>query len=415
VERPLNSPPVPSGRTVLHVVANLDRGGAQEVVRTLALYLPECGWSPVVATLRDGPLRAELEAAGVPVAVLTSRRHSMLSPLKAAAELRQIRAGLRAVVREHAVSVLQTHLLGSLDFLVLTLRHHGLPAVLWTVHNAVLDLRPDQLPPGQRWLLGAKRAGYRLAYRVGGRLADGFVAVSDAVGSAVRRTYRPPARRLFVIPNGVDTERYATAPSRDAMRSSLALPSRAKALIVVAKLYEQKGHAVLFEALAGASLPADVHVLIVGDGPERDRLERLAADRGLGSVRFLGNRPDIPDLLAASDLFVLPSLWEGLPMALLEAMAAGLAVIATDVAGSRQVVVSAKSGVLVAPGDAKALGEAVRRLLEDDAERARLASGGRERVRDAFSARTQAARHARAYDAALHHARRARRRPSHGT
>jgi glycosyltransferase involved in cell wall biosynthesis len=157
---------------------------------------------------------------------------------------------------------------------------------------------------------------------------------------------------------------------------------------------------VLLEALASTSVRTDDAVLVVGEGPERDRLEDIARRRGLRCVRFLGARPDIPQLLAASDLFVLPSLWEGLPMALLEGMAAGLPVIATDVAGSRQVVVNGESGLLVPPGDPTALASAMTGLLADDAERTRLGRAARQRVESEFSAARQAARHAEAYEAA---------------
>jgi glycosyltransferase involved in cell wall biosynthesis len=393
--------------TVLHLVANLERGGAQEVVRTLVRYQPATGWRPVVATLRDGPLRAEIERAGAPVHVLAGRRHSVLSPARAVGELRAIRRELAGLVRQEEVVALQTHLLGSLDFLALSLRRSGAPVVLWTVHNALLDLRPDQLPPGQRWLLGAKRFGFRAAYAGAGKLVDGFVCVSDDVAAAVRRAYRPPADRLFVIPNGVDVARYGAAgtpagdAARERVRAALGLSSGARLLIVVAKLFAQKGHRVLLDALRDVERAADDAVLLVGEGPEREALERVAGELRLPGVRFLGNRPDIPELLAASDLFVLPSLWEGLPMALLEAMAAGLPVVATDVAGSRQVVVDGESGILVPPGDAGALARAITRLAGDGAERARLGRGARSRVEREFSAARQAERHAEAYASVL--------------
>jgi glycosyltransferase involved in cell wall biosynthesis len=387
--------------TVLHLISNLDRGGAQEVVRTLVRALPQTGWRPVVATFRDGPLRAEIEAAGVPVRVLGGRRHSIMSLFRALSELRAIRADLRGVIRTHDVAVVQTHLLGSLDFVALASREDDAPVVLWTVHNALLDLRADQLPPGQRWLLAGKRAAFRLAYRSAGRLADGFVAVSDEVAKAIAAAYRPSRGRLFVIPNGVDVERYQRPVDREAVRSTLGLAAEARLVIVVAKLFAQKGHAVLLEALPFASLRPQDAVLLVGEGPERDQLERTARDRGLTSVRFLGNRPDVARLLAASDLFVLPSLWEGLPMALLEGMASGLPVIATDVAGSRQVVASGQNGILVPPGDPGSLASSLTRLLADDAERARLGRAARELVEEQFSAARQAELHAEAYAAAL--------------
>lgn len=382
----------------MHLIANLDRGGAQEVVRTLVRALPATGWRPVVATFRDGPLRAEIEAAGIPVRLLPARRHSVLSPLQAVSEVRSIRRELESAFRADDVSVVQTHLLGSLDFLVPAARGNRKPAVLWTVHNALLDLRPDQLPADQRALLGVKRTGYRMAYRLGARLVDGFVAVSEDVAAAVAHAYRPPRDRLFMIPNGVDLERFSGRGTRAEVRATLGLAPGARVIIVVAKLFAQKGHAALLEALATTDLRPEDAVLFVGEGPERDRLETIARGRDFGFVRFLGARPDIPQLLAASDLFVLPSLWEGLPMALLEGMAAGVPVIATDVAGSRQVVVSGESGILVPPGDPAALASSMTELLANDAERSRLGRAARERVEAEFSAARQAARHADAYE-----------------
>jgi glycosyltransferase involved in cell wall biosynthesis len=385
---------------VMQLVANLDRGGAQEVVRTLARHLPAQGWKPVVATFRDGPLRNELEEEGVTVVVLPARRHTVLSPFRAGAEFLAIRRRLAAECDAHGVTVVQTHLLQSLDFVTLTLRRHN-RVVLWTVHNALLELRRDQLPEGQRWLLAAKRAAYRLGYSAAARVVDGFVAVSDDVASEVCRAFSPPRGRLLVIANGVDTGRFSDRSSRDIVRAGLGVAPDGLVLIVVAKLYRQKGHSVLLEALASAELPTNAQILLVGDGPERARLESEAGRLGLGRVLFLGNRPDIPQLLAASDLFVLPSLWEGLPIALLEAMAAGLPVVATDVAGSRQVITDGQDGMLVKPGDPEPLRWAILSLISDAAKRTRLGQAAKRRVETEFSASAQAAHHARAYTAAL--------------
>ena len=132
--------------TVMHLLANLDRGGAQEVVRTLVQAQPATGWRPIVAAFRDGPLRPEIEAAGVQVRLLPGRAHSLASPVRALAELRSLRNELRRLIDEEDVDVVQTHLLGSLDFVTVAARHGSAPVVLWTVHNALLDLRADQLP-----------------------------------------------------------------------------------------------------------------------------------------------------------------------------------------------------------------------------------------------------------------------------
>ena len=389
---------------VLQAIANLDRGGGQEVVRTLVRYLPEAGSDPVVVSLADGPLRGEIEALGVPVEIVRGRTKALTSGPAAIGELRRIRRDLAAVVARHRPEVIQTHLLRSLDFLALTLRREpGVRAVFWTVHNAMLDLRADQLPGAQRWLLGPKRLAHRTLYRAGGRLADGFIAVSSDVAETVMAAYRPPSGRLSVIPNGVDVERYTQAVDRNAVRASIGVAPEAPLAIVVAKLMTQKGHAVLLDALPGVlDRVAGLRVVLVGEGELRGALEARVAGAGLqGSVTFAGNRGDIPQLLAASDLFVLPSLWEGLPMALLEAMASGLPVVATAVSGTREVIEDGRSGILVPSGDAPALGAAMIAVLERPETAASLGAAARSRVEDCYSARAQAQRHAELYRSRL--------------
>ncbi len=385
--------------TVLQVVANLDVGGAQEVVRTLVRFLPEFGCRPVVVTLRDGPLRDPIERLGVPVEVVDGRRHSLVASPRALPELVRLHAALGRLAERHRASVIQTHLLRTLDFVVLPLRRRGgVRDLYWTVHNARLDLRADQLPAG-RWLLGSKVRAHRALYRIGVRAASGFIVVSEDAARAVRAEIHPPANKVFTIPNGVDVERYGLLVDGAEIRARLGLPTDGRLVTVVAKLMEQKGHRVLLEALPEVlGRHPDVRLVLAGEGPLRDEIVARAAALGI-AVHLIGNRPEIPELLAASDLFVLPSLWEGLPMALLEAMASRLPVVATAVSGSRDVVVPGESGLLVAPGDAPALAGAMIDLLTDRARAQRLGEGARRRVETEFSARTQAERHA----ALFHH------------
>ena len=387
--------------TAVQVISNLDPGGAQEVVRTLARFLPDAGCRPIVVTLRDGSLRREIELLGVPVVVMQGRRHSVLALPFAIAEMLRIRRELRRVIRQYRASIVQTHLLRALDFLVFTLKFDGsVGQVYWTLHNARLDLRRDQVP-GNRWLLQPKRIVHRMLYRAASRGIDGLVAVAAEVGESARKAYHPPAGKLVVIPNGVDLDRYGHATNGKSLRDDLSVPHKARILIVVAKLYVQKGHSVLLDSLK-TILPnvPDLHVVIVGDGPEREYLAAASAAMPGGSrIHFMGSRSDVPDLLAASDLFVLPSLWEGLPIALLEAMASALPVVATDVSGSRDVVVDGESGLLVAPGDSRALAAAISRLLADSTWARAMGARARERVARHFSARMTAERHVAMYRA----------------
>jgi glycosyltransferase involved in cell wall biosynthesis len=147
-----------------------------------------------------------------------------------------------------------------------------------------------------------------------------------------------------------------------------------------------KGHRELFTAMAELRPQYPLHALIVGGGRREPEVRKLAADLGLGEVvHFLGNRRDIPDLLHALDIFVLPSHSEGVSLALLEAMAAGLPVIVTEVGGLPEVVTDGENGLLIPVGDAEALARALRRLLAEPNWARQLGENARRRVRDHFS------------------------------
>ena len=154
--------------------------------------------------------------------------------------------------------------------------------------------------------------------------------------------------------------------SRAEMRGALGIPEDARVAGTIARLTEQKGHRYLFEALASQRSLADVHLLVVGGGEQRDALVNDVEQKGLSArVHFLGPRRDLGNLLAAMDLFVLASLWEGLPLSMVLAMGAGVPIVATRVAGIPEVVADGRTGLLVPPRDANALGLALARLLGD--------------------------------------------------
>lgn len=385
--------------TVMQVVDNLDIGGAQEVVCTLVKYLASQNCQPVVCTFKDGPLRRDIERSGFYVEVLPRRRHSVVAlPLFVVDMVRTWRA-LARLVKKHQVDIIQTHIVRSLDFLVLCLRFSTpLRVVLWTFHNVSFELKASQLPK-YSWMLGPKKLSHRLLYRLTSPLVDGFVAVSDDVKKAMLEIIGPIGDKVTVICNGVDTEKYRQTVDRRLVRTQLGLASDARLIASVATLKEQKGHRYLIEALVSV-VPQhpDVHVLFIGDGPLRGELQLQVKRLDLDDhIHFLGNRQDVPELLAASDLFILPSLWEGLSMALLEAMATGLPIIASEVSGTTQVMVPGETGLLVPPGDASRLTEAIDELLSDRGRAQAMGTAARRSVEAGFSARKQADEHLALY------------------
>ena len=377
---------------VMQLVSNLDIGGAQEVVRTLAENLNGAGCVSVVCTFEDGPLRVEIEALGIPVEVLSERRHSVLDFPRFLSEVLQLRRELLRVVNKYQIDVVQTHLLRSMDFLALSLRLNAGPRVYWTFHNSLFDLRKDHLNDHQ-WLLKPKRMSHHLLYRLGSYWVNGLVAVSEDVKKSILETMNGiPAEKISVILNCVDVSRYGKSINRNILRLGLGFVETDHLMTLVATFKRQKGHRFLLEALSSLvpQFP-NLHVLFVGDGELRDDLQSLTQKLNLEkNVHFLGMRQDIPEILAISDSFVLPSLWEGLPMALIEAMASGLPVVATDVSGTRQVMVPGETGILVVPGDADELADAITQLLTNPARAHAMGTSARQRVENLFSAQKQA-------------------------
>jgi glycosyltransferase involved in cell wall biosynthesis len=193
--------------------------------------------------------------------------------------------------------------------------------------------------------------------------------------------------KVRVVANGVDVAAIDSARPGPLVRRELGLPESSPVIGLVGRLdHWGKGHKELFEAMAILKERHPVHALIVGGGRRIDEIKALAASLGLdGEVHFLGTRRDVPDLLNAMDIFVLPSYSEGVSLALLEAMAAGLPVIATAVGGLPEVVTDGENGLLIPPRDAEALATALARLLEASDFAKKLGQNARKHVREHFS------------------------------
>ncbi|MBA3585933.1 MAG: glycosyltransferase [Gemmatimonadetes bacterium] len=222
-----------------------------------------------------------------------------------------------------------------------------------------------------------------LNHRAARACVDRYIAVSEEVARRMRARFRVPASKLQVVRNGIDLDRYCRAAD-PRLRLLLARDEPRAVVLTVARLDPQKGHEYLLAA--AAAIPQAVFVF-AGEGEERPRLERMARALGVADrVRFLGHRSDIPDLLAVCDVFVLPSLYEGLPLAVLEAMAAAKPVVATAVGGTDEAVTNGKSGLLVPPAEPSALADAIRTVLGDPTVARRLGEAGQARARREFSA-----------------------------
>ncbi|MGA3129044.1 MAG: glycosyltransferase, partial [Candidatus Korobacteraceae bacterium] len=224
---------------------------------------------------------------------------------------------------------------------------------------------------------------YRFALRVMSWFCDAIVVVGDDAARFMIEKVGISRRKLRVIPGGVDLS--PCAISREEARRMLGIPLDGLVAVTVARLSPEKNHSMLLRAFARVQKKLDSRLLLVGDGPERSAIEteiaRLSLQR---SVTLLGVRSDIPEILAASDVFLLSSTREALPLAVLEAMAAGLPVVATNVGDLPMIVKEGVTGLLVNPDDERAFANALFELLSDANRAKELGSRGR-KLAEGFS------------------------------
>jgi glycosyltransferase involved in cell wall biosynthesis len=293
-------------------------------------------------------------------------------------------ARLRRFFRARGVEVVHAHNLAPLLYGGLAARLLGArrPAVVYSEHNQIYR--------------AGERARRRFRRYV--RLADDVVAVSHDLRRTLVQGLKVP-RPVRVLHNGIDPRAFGDADASGVRRELGAAPGEFLVGTAVV-LSEQKGVRHLLDAarLVRAADPS-IRFVVAGDGPLRPELERTAAALGLdGAVRFLGYRSDVPALIAALDAYVLPSLWEGLPLALLEALAGGKPIVATHVGGNPEVVEDGENGLLVPPRDPDALARAILALRADAAGRERMRLSNVEKFAQRFSVGSMAQAHVQLYD-----------------
>lgn len=329
-------------------------GGAEEMVLNLVRHLPE-RFEPVIVCLNEaGPIGEEIRKTGVEFHVL-----GVTPGLRHPFHLIDIERALVAI----GPDIVHTFLLTASLYGRLAAMFARVPIIIGTEVNIYENKEPRHIR-AERWLMAKTDAVVVSA----GSVRDFYI---DQIGAE--------PSKIEVIYNAVDWSALQTTKSRDAMREELGLGPYAPVAGIVARLTEQKAHDVLFQALATTKGLERLHLVVVGDGHLRERLEKLAVELGIADrLRFLGARRDLGDLMSAMDMFVMPSLWEGLPLSMVLAMGAGLPVVATNVAGIPEVVSHDVNGLLVPPSDAVALGGALAQLVRNPDMRLRLGTAARE-------------------------------------
>ncbi|MCU0684577.1 MAG: glycosyltransferase [Polyangiaceae bacterium] len=363
---------------VCFVVNNLDVGGLEKVALSLVNRLDRERFDPaLVCLLGEGKLYHDLDLPRDRVLVVNKGRR--LPPLDFDPTVLGV---IAQFLRASQVDVIHAHNVAPLVFggLARRLAWSRAPLV-YSEHNQIYSATPAQ----------------RRKFRVYVRLADHVVAVSEDLRASLARDF---ALRSRVIYNGVDGARFRHDPAaRERLRRELGCAEGEFFIGTGVVLSEQKGVSFLLGAARRVlALAPEARFAIAGEGPSRPELERRAAELGLGDrLRFLGYRRDIPEFLSAIDLYVLPSLWEGLPLSLLEALAAGKPVVATAVGGNAEIIEPGVNGWLVPARNEAALADAILRVRGDAALRASAAVRGRERFERFFSVEAMVSAHQRLY------------------
>lgn len=360
----------------MHLSSTSGPGGAEMIVSRLAGALDRSRFRSVVCLYRPGWLKEQCERQGIRTHVIHMTGMFDVAWIWKACRL----------VRREGVSLIHAHEFTGNTYGSLVARLAGVPFV-GTVH-------------GKNYYGDKKRR--RLAYRAVSRTGT-LVAVSSDLKQFITKTVGVPTERIKVIYNGEDVLPPVGVEEKCRLRAELGLNEAEPVVGVVGSLYPVKGHKYLL-----AAIPEILQVhprttfLIVGRGDLESALQEEAKRRGLEKrVRFLGFREDVSALLSIMDIFVLPSLSEGLSIALLGAMAGGKPVIATHVGGNPELVVEGETGFLVPPRDSDALATKLLVLLADKDRRSNLGENGRKRVQQSFSFQAMVTKYQELYENCL--------------
>lgn len=356
---------------IAYLITLPELGGAQSHVRHLLASIDRSQDEALLMTSGEGWLTAEAEGLGVRTYPLEHLKRN-ISPWH---DLRAL-VEILGVLRRERPDVLHIHsskagILGRLAG-----RLAGVPRVVFTAHGFSFH---ERLKP-------ATLQGYVWLEKTLAPMADVIIPVSNYDRQRALAFGVGEPGRLVTIHNGIDTGRFRPDPvKRAAKRRELGFEGDEVLVGMVARFAFPKDHELLLLATQALLEREQARLVLIGSGPEFPRIQLLAHELGIAErVLFLGDRLDVPELLGALDVFVLASRFEALPMTIIEAMAAGLPVVASDVGGSKELVETGKSGLLVPSGDVEGMRGAIERLVQDPVMRRELGEAACRRAHERF-------------------------------
>lgn len=381
-------------RHILHIIDDLSYGGAQQLLVAFADALPRDSYRMSVCALQpDCPLRGQLESRGIDVFCLNRERPGIRSPLSFCAYVYKNVRDIAGICRRRHIDVIHCHL-SDAEYIGALVRLVYKAAAMYTTNH--YPFLPEDRPKADPRNL-ARKTLYGFLYN---RCMDRVIAVSTDVRRVLHGDYGVRQDKITVITNGINTAHYHNRHPSEHLRASLGLNGDETVISTIGRLYFQKGQTYVIDAVHRLTQQGyPVVLLLAGDGELRAQLEAQADTLGITSrIRFLGARPDTADILALTDLFVFPSLYEGTSLALLEAMAAGKPIIATAIPGNMEVITHQENGCLVPPEDASTLADAAAHLIDHPERAAELGRRAYQTVQQRFDIRHTITAHEKLWD-----------------
>ncbi len=351
---------------ILHIISKLPVGGVENQLSLIIRKYDKKIFCPFVCSLSDkGEIGKEIEEAGIEVVSLNKLKHRF-DPT--------IVSDIYHLIKKKNIKIVRTHQYHANLYGRLAAFFARVPCIVASVHNVyTID----------------RKLHRRIINRFLARLTDRIVAVSETVKKDILKYDGLHENKVIVIHNGIDTARFSDIDGK-AIRSEFNIPCDVPVIGTIGRLTLQKGIKYLIKATSVIKkrFPR-ITLFIVGDGPIREELQHYAKTFGLNRhAIFTGFRRDVSSLLAAMDIFVLPSLWEGLPNALLEAMASGKPIITTDIPPIREVINSENVGILIPPKDSTALALSIESLLVNKTFAVSLGNNAKNRAYSNFNIET---------------------------
>ncbi|MFK8017208.1 MAG: glycosyltransferase family 4 protein [Gammaproteobacteria bacterium] len=367
--------------------------GVQKVTLDEFQSLDRTVFEPTLICKEEGALTRALDKLGLAVHFAPG----LVRPISVSQDFLAARQ-LFALLRRLSPDIVHTHSSKTGILGRITGRLSGVPVVIHMVHGYAFPFTTSRL---------VKLLYFVMEY-VGGKLADVIVVLNESDRRIAVDKLRIPARKVLLIPNGIDVKAYrrSVGIERDVIRREQLGVTNPDAVCIgmVGRLWEQKNAAALLRAARLVIERSDqpVQFFLIGDGKERADLEQYLADHGLTErIQIMGWRQDVPDLLSALDMFVLPSLWEGMPLAILEAMASSLPVIASNISGNSDLITHGVDGLLFESGNDEQFATQMISLMDSGAEREKMGSKGRQKVIERYQVHSRVERMSDLYQALL--------------